>query len=339
MTTSEKFIGIIGLLLILILSVGCSSGEEGLAGERYEGTSHFISFDLLEIYNESLTEDGNLLLSSPQDEIVITVRNPTDTEVPMLLILFYNYEQIPFEVIGEDFYNTRFFFNLASGRQMNIPISLSNDLEVNDALNALGIGIFEHPEHHVMNNDPTDPSILFPPIVHWGISYGGFDELTLAMPYQALPEQILDGNRMPMITPTSVDFYAEVQEGGAFDGVLFQVPLLRVTPGEVVEFSFSVNIAFFDDIYLDLTHYLFFVLMDWEQVDINGDSYLLFEARYDDMRNDLNDVGTFSITMPQQPGFYEFVPIFIPNPSVLDHRIHQWPLEGTLHFTVEVVAP
>jgi len=331
-----KKIIFIGVIMGLLMFSGClSSQEENTARERNEGRPRAgISFQLSSSLNEGLI-DRTLLLETPQDEIVLTVRGSSNSNIPVMLKLFYNYEEIPFLVDNVETYVTQFLFELPyDEREINITIRMSSELEAAETVSALTIGVFPHPDYLSKNDDHFSISNNLGGVLNFRVSYGDEESLVLRVPYQEFPRQIENMlNRGVRINQDSAEFTIAYAEGGVF--TMHPNPL-QVAPDEVVYFYFYVNLQMSDQI-VPIQNYLILSMLGWQQIEKDGLPYLLFEARSEDMVNDVKDHGRFSVTMPSEPGFYEFVTFIVPDPTHFNEYLMRYPLEFSFPFTVEVV--
>jgi len=344
------------LLPILVIKLGCSSDDETEISQIInrnripDDISHLnlktqfidegspysgVSLAVLGAYNADLTELGHLRLETPQDEIVVSVVNSFYQDVPIILKIFYNYEEVSFQVTGMGYYDTEFLFNLESGYQINIPFQLYDNLENNYDLNVLTIGVFEHPEQLTKNADPFTFNTGFGSIFNFSVSYGGENEIVLSAPYQELPNQIENiFFRGVMINQYSAEHTIENSDGGVFS---MPMEALQVSSGESIEFYFYANAVISLDVDEPIIDYLIISMLDWQQIPKDGQPHLLVEARYDDMHNDIIDHGRFTVIMPEEPGFYELVTFIVPNPTTFNENIVGFPFELGFPFTIEVV--
>jgi len=301
-----------------IITCGRIRGAVGVA-LLLENNEEIIDYDL---------DSGfiQINLNTPQDQIIMSVFNACYTDRPFLVKVFYNYEEIPFRVADAELYYTELLLEIPSGYQVDIPINLSNELEKNDYLNILSIGAFPNPEHHAMIDDGFTINDMFGFMMSWAISYGGNEEIEFDVPFQNLPNQI-EGIR---VSGLRIQTHAEawLEEHQAVYNIIDQ--LVRATPGEIIELYFYVNT------HIETTEYLIVAMLDWQQIELNGQPFLRVEARQEEMADGFTDLGRFTITVPEEPGFYEFVAFIILNPTDIDNEIHHWEVTFDFPFTIEV---
>jgi len=307
-----------------IASCSIIRGEIGV-GIQEENNQEIITYD---------SEIGffQINLEKPQDVIVISVLNNCYVERPILLKVFYNYEEIPFRVVGSDYYDTEFSFKLDGGYQINIPIQLFAELEVDDYLNILTIGVFPNPEHFAMNDNDWTINNMFGSMFNFAVSYGGSEERTLNVLFHETPTQI--EIEVPILAINQDNIEVVNEHGSVFSTIPNE--FLQVVPEEIIELYFHFNTSIYGE-ESSVTDYLLVSMLDWQQINKNEQPYILIEARHDDMLNGFSDRGSFTVIMPDKPGFYEFVTFLVPNPTNIHDEVHMWEVIFSFPFTIEVV--
>lgn len=354
-------------LFLIILIVGC--GDEGMNQEPFARRNHTVvdmsqlnietnfveifpqlgsgngscseirgavALGIREVHNPGLIdyepESGfmQINLETPQDIITISGINFCYIDRPFLLKVFYNYEEIPFRIVGVEEYDTGFVFELEAGHDINIPIQLYEGLEVNDYLNVLTIGLFPEPGHHAMNDDGWTINNMFGSMWNFAVSYGGNEEIDLGITSYVTPTQL-------EIELGGLNINQDEEEYIMGHGGVFNMPgeFLQVTSGEVVELHFHFNTHLFVSEF-GMTEYLLMSMLNWQQIDMNGQPYLLFEARPESSFY-VTDRGTFTIVAPEEAGFYEFKTFIVPNPTSIHDELHMWEIIFSFPFTLEVV--
>jgi len=121
-----------------------------------------------------------------------------------------------------------------------------------------------------------------------------------------------------------------------------------VVSGEILELAHVVNlrgpndptisIGDEDDLPPELVaeNYVILALLDWQQIPLNGHPYLFVAVEGNDDEN-MTHYGRFTITVPEESGFYDFIAFVFPN---ADYR-KTWhsfiPIQASFRFTIEVV--
>jgi len=262
---------------------------------------------------------GIIHLETPQDLITIQMSNTTLDELNLLLKVFYNYEEIPFQILGADKPNTEFLFTLEGNYQIDIPIQLSEELHVNETISRLTVGVFIAPEYFVGNNDDFSENLraVSGLTLNYEINYGSNDELILPTPaFEITTESEFGG------------FAIHSNKEPPGDGSLWFFPnSLVVTRGEEVDLTFFANVQNTED-------YVIVSMLDWVQIPMNDQPFLWVKPQ-----NNAFNVGqyaSFTITAPDEPGFYEFLSFLVPNPIDSTSFETFAPLE-MVRFTIEVV--
>jgi len=316
-----------------------------------------FSFDVL----EDITRSFEILtLDVPQDTIYIIFENfLAEAEIAdsspvrdtFILKLFYNYEVIAFRPLNQTYFDTEFLFSLSEGYQVHIPITLSEELELNDYLNNLTIAIFGTPERHTV-----DLEAMFWHRFEHGDQYsyylndwGNGIVQNFTITYDGNLPQTLHGVYHDVKALESINIYQplnivhEIGELNEFNEIAVSMVTsspLRASPNEELELVFSSSLGSSHykieserEEAVKLENYLIIVLLDWEQIEINGLPYLLVDVTDDFMRYETRQ-GNFRIQAPAEPGFYDFVAFAIPN--LVNPPLSELYSPLSFRFTIEV---
>ena len=302
---------------------------------RGEGTGGGIAPMIVEIardvlgdgnYVTMLQDDfvGPIYLTSLQDIITIQLSNPTDDPMNLILKVFLNYEETEFYVLGQETPDTEALFTLASGYYANIPIALSEQLESHDRNGKLTIGVFVAPEYFIMYDDDHCLRMNYGRVLTYDIIID--PSAVLILPYDDYFE--------PTGECTFGGFSIHPNPSPPGDGSIWLMsePLV-VNRGELIELSFFANGTFAEGVSTD--NYLIVAMLDWHQVLINDRPYLLVDTR--NTCPSLGQYGQFVIVAPDEPGFYEFSALLVPNPQSLNTICNFDTVEISSRFTIEVV--
>lgn len=263
-------------------------------------------------------------LETPQDLIYVVVENRSRvTKMNFILKIFYNYEEIAFQVVGSEREVTEFLFSPPAGYESIIPIHLSESLESNEMANRLTVGIFMSPEQFASEDE----------------------ELVWETPLMLLNFEINFGERGALYLEVEPDFLTTELPNMTHSGIMINnesIPLQdavrvppskwNVSPGEEVEMFFATNPSSIID--EEIEEFLIISLLDWHQIAMNGNPYLLISLN--EQNNEYGHHGGFFITAPDEPGLYEFIAFLVPNPRSLNGPTNFYPLEAGLRFTLEV---
>ena len=287
--------------------------------------------NLTEIYPEGHSD--KIILETPQDPLTARVGNNSESQFDFILKIFYNYKEIPFRVSGADSYETEFLFSLDSGYLLDIPLYLDESLEVDETISRLTVGIFMAPDQFSMVVEDLFIH-QFSLILAFEINYGFDGELILTVDKKK-PSRRIEG-----VVFYSLMVNQEWESAGS--GVYFPPNPLQVRSEEEIELIFTTNMSGHAQEKLD--SYLILSMLDWHQVPMSGQPYLLIDATVEvpivasgEEVDSTVDQGRFTIIAPNEPGFYEFVAVIIPNPTSRASNNAFSPLEMSHRFTIEVI--
>ena len=347
------------LSLTILLSIGCtnedlSSGNNQNSNEPQivigaivdewnlehvsGNTSNQASFSFgVSLWNFEFSPTGDYyavheIQATEQTPLNMKLVNLSSEGFYYVLKLFVNYEETAFRILGEDEgYITEYIFFLEGAHEINLPFVLDFDFPESDSTYKLTASIFIDPNRYVTNEEHREE------IYRWrqGMSLnadlvlgtGGAIELINAPSYAELIERQEDNGFFNFKVAQSFnfndfgflefpDFTTQVQVGEAFSLDFYATP--EVAPG------------------YELENYIIIGLLNWQQVPLNGEPYLLVDATSQSFNN-LMDHGTFMIDAINEPGFYDFIAILIPNPTFPNSSSNYRPLMLSNRLTIEVV--
>ena len=355
------------LFSAVFLLVGCNSHEEiafenpylepsplpedvlghltyGLSGISFgvhafsEETSAFDEDNL----DEYISFNGQIVLENQDDLLEANVENISRSERYFILKAFINYEEVAFRVLGGDSYQTQFIFSIPGGYGITIPFSINTDELETNGTQKLTVATFVEPERHAIEEDGFWPSHSVSAALNLDLSIGNSKEIILATSYNTEPlERREDNGEFPVfeVNQALTDLYSARYIDFA------NLPTLRVHPGEEVEISFIVTPS---PLYVSwqgegempsewiAENYVIVALLDWQQIALNGEPYLMVDTKNREYES-ISDFGTFTITVPDEVGLYDFVALLVPN-AAHQSTIHLYrPLEISTRFTIEVV--
>jgi len=294
---------------------------------------------------------GQLIMDTPQSVLTASVMNLNPYFAHnFILKVFYQYKEIPFQVLGASTYSTEFLFSLEPGSEGLISFTLDSSLEIADHLSALTVAVFTQPELFIASS--LDEDILQQ---LWDYQIELFDHM-------ALDFEINYSNNTPLslsylrdsnnFTPFQMEPGMVTRLGTTFD---WRDPwsaeppsFLQAAPGEDIDFHLLANVnghtmgdgqgSFVP--FPPTEDYLIIALLDWHQIPIDDAPYLYANVlSYEDQREGWADHTTFSLTAPSEPGFHEVVLILVPGPTHTPPSEYTFfPLEVLTRFTLEVVV-
>lgn len=242
-----------------------------------------------------------------------TDQQPRERET-FLLKLFYEFEEIEFRVENQLSFNTEFLFNLPVGHQIQIPIQLPSTI---NSEGNLTIGMFASPEYNTVNplaewyyycplclpemlysmsSDPAGIVTNFPLLIGDDINNSIRED-----------EQIL--NQTNIFITVTPEFYPE--DIGIDNPNLSGPPSpWTVSAGEEVELMFAIYHAdsLEDPSQRVIDHISIVALLNWEQIDINGQPYF---SKSSEIAAEQGLDGIFTIIAPEVPGYYDLVAFLI----------------------------
>jgi len=320
------------------------------------GDNFAVSFGITELGWVNLTFDpndlsgyepffGQINLTYPDDILEATLSNISNSTANFMLKLFLNYEEIPFRVLGEDKdYVTEFIFPIDGGYQLSIPFVLNSDFLDENEHYKLTAAVFVDPELYAIDHEHLWASFAFANGINLDLFVGNGGELQLATTYNLSPlERIENPDIGSLAVWTDLDDFS-LPVGIYFD----DLPLVQALRGEELELSFiagligpkNTDILIYPTMELPpeviAENYVILALLDWQQIELNGEPYLFVYVEENDSEI-IVDLGRFTITVPDEPGFYDFVAFIIPNANH-ENTFHSFfPLVFSVRFTIEVI--
>lgn len=263
--------------------------------------------------------DGDIHLETPQDTLYVNVANTTNGEMHLMLKVFYNYEEVAFEVVGVSRENRELLFVLEPDRSISIPVRLPEAIEASDTVSRLTIGVFDSPERAAASDD----DLRFRPgmMLNYEINYGSRESMTLSLDHPTLMEE-------SEFAGFSVHENSEPPGDGSI--WVFAGDTHAVRAGEEVPLTFFANAEKGGGAIHD---YLIVAMVDWRQIPMNEQPYLWI-----DIEDDVLELGQhipFTFIAPEEPGFYEFVAFIASNPTEPATFEMFYPLH-LVRFTLEV---
>jgi len=341
----------IHLAIFLFLLIGCHSFEqeqqwlaqnindfEIAVSELEEGGGFMMVARGGDIYGEL----EPIFLETPQDPLTAIVLNGADGDqsITYLLKIFYNYEEVFFR-IGSSEYMSEFVFSIDAGYRFDIPIYLDLPLTSSNtnSISKLTAGLFVYPEQLAMINLDADEENFIRfwnnNILNFEINYGYDAPIILTMPEYEDVTTIVD---MPLASISVTQFfdfpYVEFEPGFLDVEWMDSLELLHLqtTPGESIELAFVANLH--SSVTEGLQGFVLISMIDWQQVIMSDQPYLYIST--DPTAIEISQFGHFFVDAPNDPGFYEFVMLAIPNPTAPLSWGNYFPLE-IARFTIEVV--
>jgi len=240
--------------------------------------------------------------------------------------VFLNYEAIPFYLVDEEELQTKFLFTVPNGYSANIPFSLDNEILFENGTYALTVGIFVNPNTNLGTLEEQAVREI------WS---SGLD--MLVMSFDVL---VGDGGEIALSAEPAKPqtYFEDLQHHSVLfthnDEFDFPEQLIQVAPGETVELVWWANL--FTNEYVAIENYAIIAMLDWEQLEFNGQPYLLV-SRDDPNFSYQTDQGVWQFEAPLEPGLYDFAAFMVPNATQLRSIDTFFFLETASRLTIEVV--
>ena len=289
---------------------------------------------------------GHHQIDSPDDMLEAIISNVSAYERGFVLKLFLDYEEISFRVVGEETYKSEFHFSVEGGYEITIPFILDLNLSYIDSVYKLTAAIFVDPHLQAMGNDNELFWHSYANAINFDLSIGlgeNVKHIELGSSYNHMPlERSYNIGFMSMhVIAETLSTLDSVWELGL---ELENQPVVQVAPNEEISFSFVASPFPFtwgsegDERPKELIvqNYVIVSLLDWQQIDMNGYPYLFVHVE-DNEYERITDLGHFTIIAPDEPGFYDFIAILIPNANHRNTEITHSRLDTSMRFTIEVV--
>ena len=268
------------------------------------------------IIDQESQKNGQILMKNPQDLLKVNFKNGGNSG-KYILKVFYDFKETKFS-IEKDHYASSYVFDLETGKSIDIIFSLDQKLNKDNKIHKLIVAIYASPEKNAKTIKATTNF------------YG------MTLPYTIY----FEGNKKQNVQETVTKDYhqpidkLDLQYRGLMinndfkksNEVLFSPYSIKAKKGE------HLKLAYYSGKYdKDIQDYLIISMIDWKQVKMNNDDYLLLENDSEKV-----DYGTFSVKVPNKAGLYEYSAIIIPNPTNVMDEMSFSPLDTAYRFTVEV---
>jgi len=278
---------------------------------------------------------GNITLDSTQDVLVAQVGHLAlgNEERTFLLKVFLNYEEVGFRPVGADSYKTELLISVPAGFEAHIPFTLGFELPEPDYTHALTVAVFENTHLHFADFSQEDAEELWmngigAMALNFDVTYGVGGQINLTANYT---EPLSRHENMQFHNLQINQNFDDFSTVSGSDGI--HSSHIEVRRGEMVELAWWANPYHSEDVF-DRDSYVVVGLLDWQQVEMNGEPYLLVNTE-DAYR--MVDHGVFTFEAPNEVGMYEFIAFIVPNPTQALHEYTFFPLEFSWRFTIEVV--
>jgi len=286
-----------------------------------------------------ISSDGNILLNSLEAPLGVIFENYTSESHTVLLKFFLNYEEVAFRVLGTEYYLSEFELTVPSGYGVEIPIILDKESITENSTYKLTSMMFLNPHSHDMNHD-NDLWASGKMALDIELSYVTESYIELSLVHNYFPQRSyqIEGNHRGINILIGEDIY-----GG------MRLPAIQVRSGSELEMNFLIYLlgpktpalivgsGENEEIIFNPTEsYMILALLDWQPAEMNGSPYLFISAEENNYYG-MHHVISLSLSVPEDPGFYEFIAFIIPNPEQRTSLLTFFPHHSTVRFTIEVI--
>ncbi|MFT9815996.1 hypothetical protein [Lysinibacillus sp. NPDC056185] len=268
------------------------------------------------IIDQESQENGQILMKNPQDLLEVNFKNRGNSG-KYILKVFYDFKETKFSV-EKDHYASSYVFDLETGKSIDIIFSLDQNLNKDNKIHKLIVAIYASPEKNAKTIKAMTNSygMTLPYTIYFEGNKKYNMQKTLTKEYQQ-PLDKLDLQFQGLMINN--DFKKSKE-------VLFPPYSIKAKKGEYLK------LAYYSGKYdIDIQDYLIISMIDWKQVKMNNDDYLLLENDSEKV-----DYGTFSVKVPNEEGLYEYSAIIIPNSTNVMDEMSFSPLDTAYRFTIEV---
>jgi len=255
--------------------------------------------------------NGVINLKDITDPLYLSFANLTGNK-SFALKIFLDYKETEFYVDGE-LYDS-YIIKAANGESDIIKFSLKTDVDFDNS-HRLTVAVFTAPSVHFGEFGASDSRAGS--IHNYEIAQLN-GERTMHEPFDSQePECLCDIQYEGLLVGTQFEKSPKV--------VLIPPQNIYAKPGE------KVKLSYFAGSYPDTDNVLFMLLLDWKQLEINGEDYIY-------LSNDPEKIGygTFEFTAPEEPGSYEVVGFIACDPFEIQGLDDNYSLDQMYRMTLVV---
>lgn len=331
MKTKITTVSIVLLILFsLVLLSGCGNMEnassvDDVAIEKFDNTNYkdFASSVGLSLYNENSTEslkNDDTLYITDMHLPIIAKFNSNGKIRDFVMTVYYDYEQIDFQIGEDGISDKEYIFTLEDGYEITLPIYLPEEIE-KDGAHKLLVSFCIGSDVHAMNLEEFSNWYGFQKVydVVFDVENTTFVEIT---DFNA-PDKTVD---LLYSFSLNQDYSYSI-----IDTQIMPHPpkVLNAKCGETVDLMYNIsnNVAGV----VNNGEVLIIVSVGFKQVTIDGELYKLLT-----IPDGKTGMGDLKIQAPQDPGYYEVIAYAITNPftkNTFDNNISS-ELQSSYRFTL-----
>lgn len=302
----KKVFLIILCSFILILS-GCKNQDDkaqSISTDEYNPSLDGYVSSFLAGANTDTTPDDmkplNMLYM--QDNQIINLECGASGSNPTIVLkVFYDYQAVDFQVVGEDKYTSEYVFKLEDKTKINIPIILdSGSIVPDDKIHKVIFAFLTGYDKNASEFDQVTSEYGLTVIYDVVNTLDYKDEVFIPIQYGAtLPDNNFDVNIAELIF--NIDYENNIQKTSG--GVLNPTPSIATNPDTIFPLMYNFGKE-------SKTSALLLLTLNFEQIQIDGQQYKLIKL--DGAEGTAN--GQIDITTPKEPGKYEVIGFLVQNP-------------------------
>ena len=277
----------------------------------------------------------------------------------LLLKVFVDFEAVPFKVAGMDDYVLTFIFETPTQHRITIPIHLYSgliDTGYNRNFTVLSAVYPQYYMHQELDFLQTEwgGGIHF----NWGMVLNlelnlGHDEIVLQADIfeNIVHTEGFGGFELNQNFDVydNFDAYHSENEDGTLVFTQHPPPRhLEVRLGESLKLAFTINLhpGLIELVTEDGTEYIepppltemvMIILVDWNQVEIEGNPYLFIQLTDEQVEKRYGQFGIFHLALPEEVGFYDVVAFVVERTQSGYEPFTFFPSAMSGRFTIEVV--
>lgn len=345
----RKWIAVI--FIMLLVTSGCSENSEDNVdlvqtplSEHYldmiaQGFGGGLSFGVSPVENDWNWEVdgpwiGQLALNAPDDSLQIHVANIDANDRDFLLKVFLNYESVPFRVLGEEAYDKSFTVSVKGGYGVYVPFVLESEIAQENRYKLTAV-LFINPQERAL--DQGELLGRFAVGENADLFLGqGVDSIKLDVPFfEPLARRENDSFTSIAINEDFDVAYFKTRIGSGYE-----LDQIRSTPGEIIDLSLFVNpcTGTFDDgsrVGYEIENYIILGLLEHQQIELSDKPFLFVDMSNHSYQTPVDHLA-FTLQVPDEPGYYEFVAILVVNPTKRNSNYNFFSLELSRRLTIIV---
>ena len=274
---------------------------------------------------------GRIRMNDTNDYLQATVEYMGLTDTYFMLKMFIDYEEVPFQVLGEENYVTEFVFPMPPSYVLEIPFSLDMDFADVNQTHRLTAAIFVDPYLQLIDiNSELFEAWSNGMSLNFDLIFGSGSDICLTT-VPVFPTISRKENRYFPVFTVNQNLEGFEREGWHMD----RPYIIQIDRGEEIHLAFHASLQGAIDYVL--RDYLIIFMLDWEQISVNGQPYLHVEIdNYFEFGN-IAEHGIVTLDAIDEPGSYLLTAIMIRHPTYPISLENSFPHEISNRILIEVL--